>query len=346
MNQHPIPQNISGYEFRLVGFMTLKQFFQLAGGLIIAAVFWRSPLPDIIRIPLSGFCALIGFLLAFVPVQGRPFSAWLLAFIKAVYSPTVFTWTPTSPTPTSPVTQTTPTLPLSSSSPLDKNESQLLSRFGQLFGTTLASHPTPPDSKLDVPIAPPIMSEFKKTAPSSQAKSPDLTSGTIYQPFAPLQVAVKQPTISTANPNPTPKTTSTLPLSSSPALDSAINPTPITPLTRQTVFDSSKVTATATPAPENLITPPTSPNIIAGVITTPTGKSVEGVILEIIDTRTEIPVRAFRTNRLGQFQTATPLPIGKYSVVCEKDDFTINPVSIEISGELIPPIIITAQPKS
>ncbi|KKR52786.1 MAG: hypothetical protein UT88_C0021G0001, partial [Candidatus Woesebacteria bacterium GW2011_GWD2_40_19] len=38
MEQHPIPQNISSYQFRLVGDMTLKQFFQLAGGFLVGLI--------------------------------------------------------------------------------------------------------------------------------------------------------------------------------------------------------------------------------------------------------------------------------------------------------------------
>ena len=35
METHPVPQNISSYEFRLVGDMTLKQFLYLAGGILL-----------------------------------------------------------------------------------------------------------------------------------------------------------------------------------------------------------------------------------------------------------------------------------------------------------------------
>jgi len=34
--EHPIPQQISAYQFRLVGDMTIKQFFQVAAGALIA----------------------------------------------------------------------------------------------------------------------------------------------------------------------------------------------------------------------------------------------------------------------------------------------------------------------
>ena len=36
MEQHPIPQQISSYEFKLIGDMTLKQFLKAAIGIILA----------------------------------------------------------------------------------------------------------------------------------------------------------------------------------------------------------------------------------------------------------------------------------------------------------------------
>lgn len=103
MDQHPVPQNISSYEFRLVGDMTLKQFLQLAGGGFVGLIFYRLPLPLLLKWPLIFLSIFIGIMLAFIPVQGRPFSAWLLAFIRAVYSPTEFFWEQKSITPQPPL---------------------------------------------------------------------------------------------------------------------------------------------------------------------------------------------------------------------------------------------------
>lgn len=72
MEQHPIPQQISSYEFQLVGNMTLKQFFKLAGGLLIAFLFYSTGLPFIIKWPLVISFAALGVALAFLPVNDRP----------------------------------------------------------------------------------------------------------------------------------------------------------------------------------------------------------------------------------------------------------------------------------
>ncbi|OGG01638.1 hypothetical protein A2Z33_07675 [Candidatus Gottesmanbacteria bacterium RBG_16_52_11] len=92
MEQHPVPQNITTFQFRLVGDMTLKQFGYLAGGAIAAYVCYKLPLPVFFSIPLAVATALLGFGLAFVPIEERPMDTLILAFLKSVYSPTMFIW--------------------------------------------------------------------------------------------------------------------------------------------------------------------------------------------------------------------------------------------------------------
>ena len=48
MAQHPIPQQISSYEFKLVGEMTLKQFLKAAAGVIIALLINSTKLKGIL----------------------------------------------------------------------------------------------------------------------------------------------------------------------------------------------------------------------------------------------------------------------------------------------------------
>jgi hypothetical protein len=90
MEQHPIPQQISSYEFKLVGDMTLKQFLKAAAGLLLALMINSSKLIVIIKWPLMFLFAGGGLMLAFVPFEERPLEAWIVAFIKAIYSPTVY----------------------------------------------------------------------------------------------------------------------------------------------------------------------------------------------------------------------------------------------------------------
>lgn len=92
MEQHPIPRNITGFQFRLIGDMTVKQFGYLIGGCIFGFVMIKLPLPALLSWPIGIGLALLGVGLAFVPIQERPLDVWLIAFIKNVYSPTQFIW--------------------------------------------------------------------------------------------------------------------------------------------------------------------------------------------------------------------------------------------------------------
>jgi hypothetical protein len=90
--QHPIPQQISSYQFKLVGNMTLKQFFQIAGGALFSLLFYASNLHPAIKWPLIISFALFGAALAFLPFEERPLEQWVISFFKAVYAPTTYFW--------------------------------------------------------------------------------------------------------------------------------------------------------------------------------------------------------------------------------------------------------------
>ncbi|MDD2224912.1 MAG: hypothetical protein PHP97_02000 [Candidatus Shapirobacteria bacterium] len=90
MEQHPIPQQITSYEFKLVGDMTLKQFLKAAVGIILAIMVNSTKLIILVKWPLMLFLAGGGLALAFVPFEDRPLEVWVLSFLKAIYSPTIY----------------------------------------------------------------------------------------------------------------------------------------------------------------------------------------------------------------------------------------------------------------
>ena len=92
MEQHPVPQNVTTFQFRLIGDMTIKQFGYLAGGVILAYISYKLPLPFFFTWPMVIVFALGGFGFAFVPVEERPMDVWVLSFLKRIYSPTLFVW--------------------------------------------------------------------------------------------------------------------------------------------------------------------------------------------------------------------------------------------------------------
>lgn len=93
MEQHPVPQHIASFQFKLFGNLTARQFITLALPLTLAgAIFFSTLEPVIIKYALATIIGLVGFLVALVPVGGRPFDKWLVAFIKAIFAPTQRVW--------------------------------------------------------------------------------------------------------------------------------------------------------------------------------------------------------------------------------------------------------------
>lgn len=92
MREHPIPQDITGYRFHIIGSMTLKQFAEIGIGVAIAAVFYSTNLPAIIKWPFIGISIALGAAAAFLPIEERPLDHWIITFFKVLYKPTVFYW--------------------------------------------------------------------------------------------------------------------------------------------------------------------------------------------------------------------------------------------------------------
>ena len=92
MEQHPVPQDITGFKFKLVGDMTLKQFGELAAGAILAYIFYASNWHPFLKWPLVILFGSLGVALAFLPIEERPLDLWIINFLKAIYRPTIFVW--------------------------------------------------------------------------------------------------------------------------------------------------------------------------------------------------------------------------------------------------------------
>lgn len=169
MEQHPVPQHIASFEFKLFGNLTIHQFVVLSIPVSIAALIFFSPGPDIVRLPLAVLFGGLGLFAALVPVQGRPFDKWVVAFTRAILSPTQRVWVkeakipqflniivnqPKHPNaPPEPITfqdrqrlsQYLRSLPKSTVSPLDVKERAALEKLGL---TPQASAPTSGPGKL------------------------------------------------------------------------------------------------------------------------------------------------------------------------------------------------------
>lgn len=327
MEQHPVPQQISSYEFRLVGDMTLRQFFQVGGGCVIALIFYASRLPWYLKWPFVFLFALLGVAAAFLPLEERPLQTWILAFFKAVYSPTQYLWRKKPKTPEflekrpsipkaapparvpadrTKLTEYLETLPVPKS-PLDQKEEGFVNQIQNLFSLT---------------SLPPSVAPEVKPLPEEE-KPAGIKIRKLRGPFV-VEVEGKVPT-------------------EMPRIEEVpqVAPMPkISPLTKP--IREKKPTTPAKFFPEiPMPEPPSIPNILVGMVFDQEGKIVENAIMEIRDNEGN-PVRALKTSKLGQFRIATPLANGTYEIETEKEGLKFDIVKVSLTGEVIQPIEIHA----
>ncbi|MFV1917324.1 MAG: hypothetical protein ACC618_02490 [Patescibacteria group bacterium] len=334
--QHPIPQQISSFQFRLVGDMTLKQFLQLAGGAVIALIIYSTNLPPAIKWPLVFISFGFGAALAFLPLEDRPLAKWIFSFFKSIYSPTIFIWqksaTPQqffAPEPTlaeKPPGGAAPTQPAApvpagkmivqrppEEHKLEEGEKRFLTKITQMSDTTTAG------AALGLP----------KTMPAQKTQvAPKKAKTQVFIPQKGKVAIPKSKRAKTIGPGP----------DEPPPVSG--RPTPVSPVYRK----GQKITgAQAKFSPEAAPPiPPTRANILVGQVVDPDGKIVEAAILEIKDDQSR-PVRALKTNKLGHFMIVTSLLNGKYEIVTEKEGLKFDPVTFEARGEVVAPIAIWAK---
>lgn len=90
MEQHPVPRQITTFEFKLIGFLTLKQFIFLIVfspmGFLVYKIF---PVP-LLNAVFGALVAGLGAAFAFVPINDRPLDVWIRNLIKRITSPTQY----------------------------------------------------------------------------------------------------------------------------------------------------------------------------------------------------------------------------------------------------------------
>ena len=218
IEQHPLPQDVTGYRFRLIGDMTLKQFLYIGVAVLITILVHNLPLPFFFRYPLELVLLLLGIGLAFVPIEGRPLDKWITAFIKSIYSPTQYIWkkqkidptpapikTPTKSKPTISSPAKTKTTPSSFSPPTKTSSKSII---------TPSPYPKPKKTSFK-PKPDPIISSPPVSVSSTTSKLPP-----------PPQT---KPVHSVSTPTPQPKKTSST--SQTPTTNLPIPFTPTTPNT-------------------------------------------------------------------------------------------------------------------
>lgn len=337
MDTHPIPQNVTSFQFKLVGDMTLKQFLYLAAGLGFAYSLFVTIAASypFIAWPLIIISSLLGVAFAFLPIGSRPLDHWLVAYLRAVYSPTKRIWKKNKKT--------------------FKEDSLFSSRLVMyLSGQQPIQEST--DSRLPTTAIP-------KTAPEPLPTQEELGKTVdLARQAQQLQMKIIQTerTLSqikdqAVKPSPIPVDYSQQVNTILADLSNLVSQASTIKTQIQKVQEPAQPEFTALPTMREKVkviipTKPrrtqvaltTFPNVINGIVKDQIGSYLEGTVAVIYD-KEGLPVRALKSNKLGQFTGSTPLPNGTYTLEVEKDGFTFDVLQIELTGGIMPPLLITAK---
>jgi hypothetical protein len=414
MEQHPVPQNVTTFQFRLIGDMTIKQFGYLAGGAILAYISYRLPLPFFFTWPLTIVFGLGGVGFAFVPIEERPMDIWVLSFIKSIYSPTQYVWqqqiqpppTPAAPAqapaPVAANVVAQPAAPPLAAAPSSRTKSDVLQSvftpsvpkpqagarvvsthqqtnlWGWLLGifspapavrpvaqglshTNQFSTPSVVGKRIDLsppPVVAPkgehqqkILQETKEKEEALEQKlstlRQDLENKTITE--ARILELQKQLTEVLAQKEKMQQELEAFRRQSVPPAAAAATPVADTSAShvatpRAPHAPTVKIITQEGAVKAGLPRLTTFPNVVTGIIKDSENNLLPGVLVTVKD-KDSMPLRALKTNRLGQFAASTPLANGVYFVEIEDPRlrFTFDRVQISLNGSVVPAIEIIAK---
>lgn len=345
MGPHPIPQNVTTFQFHLVGDMTLRQFLYLASGAGIAYILFifLTPIYPLIAWPLVIISALSGAAFAFLPVNSRPLDYWLGAFLKAIYSPTKRVWQKDN--------KNYKNDPLFNSRLVTYLSSLQSAPLGQTINTPANQTLTSPVQLVNQPPLPSTAQLGKAVDLARQAQNLQVKILQSERALNQIKAVAQKPTpVPQDYSNQVNKIIADLQILATQAsqirtqLESVTKggqakTMPVIPAAQ--VKTKIKVVAPAIPK-QTQVALTTFPNVINGIITDSGGNYIEGCVAVIYD-KEGLPVRALKTNKLGQFTGSTPLPNGTYKLSLEKENLIFDDLQLELGGEVLPPLMIKAK---
>lgn len=360
MENHPIPQDVTGFKFKLIGSVTVKQFLYLLGFGILATVAFVLDINFFVKIPMMLFFASIGAALAFLPIEGRPMDVMLVNFAKTIPSENRYLYRKRganlaiyeafAPPKQSTRAQTVVARERSSSDDQraalisrlrnsafrpDESEVRILNNIHTYFENSAGTVPVIP---VITPISPQVaiideaaqeeeqtakyekIEEIAKQAKNTEKKTEDKeTIETKQDEPINAEVPVQKDAIRLSNEENTHNIEGASPVA-------------------QKMPEKPNPTLSA-----GFPTLPDVGNVILGIVRDPRGKTLQNILVEVMDSN-GIPVRAFKTNALGQFASATPLPDGKYIVHFEDSgkQHEFEEVEINLTGEIFKPLETTS----
>jgi hypothetical protein len=380
MEQHPVPQNVTTFQFRLIGDMTLKQFGYLAGGAILGYIFYKIPFPLYLNWLLGVTFLLGGFGFAFMPIEERPMDVWVLSFFKSIYSPTQYVWSrkpavaaPSAAIKSVPVagppvqTQPPPKLPVAgtrgdiiqnifvpnapavrppgtASKPINKS-----GMFDWIFDMfTPRPHPVSSVPAHILTPGHPQMTRITSTLPAKMdlTPPPSVRGRPVaeVQPAAQPQVFEMQKKLDDlqAQRDKMEAEIARLRVQNAPLPPKPTGTYVATPATKQGA--SVRIITPDRAVKVGLPRLTTFPNIVTGIVKDGDQNLLPGVLITVKD-KEGVPLRALKTNRLGQFAASTPLPNGTYFIEIEDPRlrYTFDRAQITLNGTIVPALEIFAK---
>lgn len=392
MENHPIPQDVTGFKFKLIGSITVKQFLYLLGFGILTTVVFAVGLNIFIKIPLMVFLAGTGAAFAFVPIEGRPMDVMIINFAKTIPSENryifrkrgvnlaqfMFLQIPEKPHPAQHLSaQTAP-----ATNEHDEKKSLLLKKlnnsafkpdeeetrffnnvksfFSEGVGATVIA-PTVqklpdklPEEEIKQQVMPVINADsISAETPISQPEQAEENIEKIQEELS----EAKKLQHDGVNPQNMEARIKALEeqlqsaLSEKEELSKKVveyesdkfkkQENVVSPSQAEEPKESQSVRFIAPSASLKAGFPslPDIPNVVLGIVEDARGKTLPNILVEVVD-ENSIPVRAFKTNALGQFASVTPLANGTYKVYFEdpakQHEFEI--IEISLNGEIFNPI--------
>ena len=362
MREHPIPQDIVGYRFHIIGSMTLKQFAELAVGAILGLIIYATNLPTVIKWPLIFVAGSIGAAAAFLPIEERPLDHWITAFFQALYKPTKFFWKKASKVPDlflfevgqgimekkddvdlSPVRKARIKDYLASVKSISNHQdkydlaaAQKISDIMQAFNDVvpekveITKQIKKPGLKVRVrsleknllAVEEAVVGEKPTQASTTTAIATNQVAQQIEVPAAEITQA------QTNSPDAQEETAAATQQQAAYATSSDASG-------EAQVSDETAVFNASLPFPSK----PTTPNKLVGMILTANNELIPEAIVEIKDEQNRM-IRAVKSNALGQFFISTPLKKGSYNVVISHPLYQFNSQEITLKNELVEPIEI------
>lgn len=390
MENHPIPQDVTGFQFKLIGSMTIKQFAYVAAGSVVAVLTYYIPFPFLFKlvvIPISGG---MGVALAFLPIEGRPLDVMLGNFLKDLFNPTQYIYQKTGGTlllstiDLAHIQQQTVQITAKSHSD-EKVAKARAEQLSKLLRTVSTSTKSQLDEKEEVflkalfnPQTQGPMMVTKSESPSIQEhqlsevellrakvgpnleQQEDALEKEAEAIKRELELAkVEEHTLEVNHQETSEAHTEVVTLEQQlqdimqqkqqleqellklkeqiEQPQNKVQPQqpaqPIAPAVNVHSIPTDQAKQVGLPAVSD------HPNVVAGIVRDSRGNVLPNILVEIKDTNGN-PVRAFKTNGLGQFASATALANGTYTIEFEdtRGKHRFEVVQIEAKGEVMLPL--------